>query len=264
METKPAAKQRPMAIRSRIPPTSAANALYPQPAAIKQQKSSAFNFFALARELRDAIYEASLVYKKKLRNQNGARVRGRNVIDESLLTISKQFRREYMELAARRSCLVITDRPEFHGYLIKLPPALTYVRKLELYLAIACDAPDHFGEQCRVLKECRMHRKWIADLCKNMRHLDSLRVDLVVDPHQYISTCQNSLVDLLWKFTGVEELTQLNVWHCDYAGKDFGWNFAKKRSLALRWEARDGVLREFEVPKAENKEAKDVEGEAAT
>ncbi|KAK3071954.1 hypothetical protein LTR53_007722 [Teratosphaeriaceae sp. CCFEE 6253] len=209
------------------------------------QPSATFKFFRLPRELRDIIYYQSLAFKLKLPPQHNARLRGRRVADASLLRVSKQFRREYLERAEHHTSLIIVDRPEYHGDIFKLPPAMRTARHLEVYLAIACDAPDHFANQCRVVKEVRMHRKWLVDLCSKMRCLDSLSIALVVDPHQDYKACEAKLIELQHKFTNMPELKALEVYHCDYAGKEMGWSFANKRTLVMEWVAGDGEVRRF-------------------
>ncbi|KAK0942127.1 hypothetical protein LTR29_006372 [Friedmanniomyces endolithicus] len=209
-----------------------------------------FNFFGLSRELRDMVYDFSLTFKRKIRSQHGARLRGRMVTEASLLLVSKQFSREYFERAQYHTCLIIVDRPEFHGDSFKIPRAISYARNVELFLAIACDSPDHFTDQCRVVKEVRMHRKWIVDLCQKMRRLESISIKLITDPHQHIEACEAKLLELQHKLTNFEELKNLAVYHCDYAGKETGWSFASKRTLVMEWSAKDGELHRVEAAKA--------------
>ncbi|KAK0272364.1 hypothetical protein LTR35_012947 [Friedmanniomyces endolithicus] len=209
-----------------------------------------FNFFGLSRELRDMVYDFSLTFKRKIRSQHGARLRGRMVAEAPLLLVGKQFSREYFERAQYHTCLIIVDRPEFHGDTFKIPRALSYVRNVELFLAIACDSPDHFTDQCRVVKEVRMHRKWIVDLCQKMRRLESISIKLITDPHQHIEACEAKLLELQHKLTNFEELKKLAVYHCDYAGKETGWSFASKRTLVMEWSAKDGELHRVEAPNA--------------
>ncbi|KAK5108867.1 hypothetical protein LTR62_007757 [Meristemomyces frigidus] len=209
---------------------------------LKTINTTPFRFFDLPRELRDQIYTESLVYKRKYLSQHGARLRGRQVAHPNILLISKQFKTEYLERAEEHTTLVIVDRPEFHGEKITLPREISYARHVELHLAIACDAPDHFVNQCRVTKEVRMHHNWLSHLCSQMRHLKTLRIDLVIDPHQYIAACEQNLLELQYKLSNVPELMALRLLYCDYAGKDFGWDFSKKRTLAWELDGKDRML----------------------
>ncbi|KAK3648817.1 hypothetical protein LTR56_007257 [Elasticomyces elasticus] len=204
---------------------------------------TSFNFFGLPKELRDLIYDFSLIYKRKIRSQHGARLRGRRVPEPSLVLVSKQVHHEYLQRAEHHTCLVIVDRPEFHGDPFRIPSAISYARNVELYLAIACDAPDHFTDQCRVVKEVRMHRKWIAQLSQKMRHLLSIKIHLIIDPHHHIEACEAKLLELQYMLTGFEELKALEVYHCDYAGKAMGWSFAGKRTLVMEWSEEHRELR---------------------
>ena len=211
-------------------------------AGASEEQLASFDFFSLPRELRDEIYLHSLTFKRKFRSQHGARLRGRRVTEPSLLQVSRQFHDEYLERAEQHTCLVIVDRPEFHGDSLKLPRPISRARNLELYLAVACDSPDHFTDQCRVVKEMRMHRKWIVNLCNQMRFLESLSITLIVDPHQHVNECEAKVLELQDKLTNFADLKALEVCHCDYAGKDVGWSFANKRTLEMKWSNEDGML----------------------
>lgn len=202
-----------------------------------------FNWFGLPQELRDEVYEHLLVFKQILPLQHDVRLRARRSIDPRLLTVSRQFKHEYSARAEQRTCLVIVDRVDFEGKLLKLPKPLMYVRKLELHLALACSVqPPWSTEKCRVQKELRMHRKWIVDLTKQMRHLDSITINVLVDPHQQVETCKKNLVAEYYKLTNLEELVSLDVFECDFESRMGKWNFMKPRKPIMKWSARSGEL----------------------
>ncbi|KAK3675687.1 hypothetical protein LTR78_004328 [Recurvomyces mirabilis] len=227
----------------RSPDSSSTDSQLSEPkTSLTTKDDSTFDFFRLPRELRDQIYFDSLAYKRKYPDQSGARVRGRRVADPNFLLISKQFKSEYLERAEQHTALIIVDRPEYHGDNITLPSEIAYARHLEVHIAIACDAPDHVGNQCRVTKEVRMHHRWLSNLCTKMRHLQSVQVDMVIDPHQYINECEAKLMEMQYKLSNVLELSSLRLFYCDYAGRDFGWNFGKSRKLAWEWDAEDRSL----------------------
>lgn len=194
----------------------------------------------LPRELRDEIYSAfaDLSFKTKLPSQHEARLRARRALIPELLRINRQFRDEYLESAAQKTALVIVDRAEYEGSPIELPQPLHYVRKLELHLAIACSAYNHVGANgCRVLRELRMHRKWITGLSAQMRHQDQLTIKLLLEPHHHVDDCEQRLLDEQSKFTNIQTLTLFEVYRCEYtAGRDEHWNFGKPRTLVMKWD----------------------------
>ncbi|KAK6388721.1 hypothetical protein LTR65_007394 [Meristemomyces frigidus] len=216
-----------------------------------------FQFFMLAPELRDKIYENALQYKRKFKSQHSARLRGRRVAELSLLLVSRQFRQEYLERAEQKTCLVIVDRDHYHGGMLQLPTPIKCARKLELHLALACDEPDHTVGRCRILPELRMHRKWIVDLCEQMKHLDSVTINVLIDPHALVADCEQGLLNEQYRFSNLETVASVEVYHCDYfvgantnaiSGSGGGktpssnWNFTKPRKLIMTLSPESGYL----------------------
>ncbi|KAK5124222.1 hypothetical protein LTR85_001925 [Meristemomyces frigidus] len=230
------------------------------------QEAGVFDFFSLPRELRDQIYEEALQYKKKFQSQHGARIRGRRIAEVSLQLVSKQFRQEYLERAERETCLVIVDRDHYHGEILRLPTPIKYAKKLELHLALACDQPDHIVGRCRVLPEIRMHRKWIVDLCEQMKHLESVAINVMIDPHAMVKDCEQSLLNEQYRFSNLDTLASVDVYHCAYyvgagnavvnataagsahaattTGKSpsSSWNFTRQRKLIMNFSPETGNL----------------------
>ena len=212
---------------------------------VPKKDDQPFRFFSLPRELRDLIYDCDLQnhLKRKLTSQHHARLRGRRVARTPLLLVSKQFREEYFSRVTGFATLVVVDRGEFHGELLKLPSPLSYVKNLELHLAIACDDLNHLSpgtsssnpyEGCRVLRELRMHRKWIVHLARQMRWLNEIKVTVYVDPHLFIDACENEVVSEAWRLLNVEEVVKLQVCRCEFVGKGAAWSFAKPREVVMR------------------------------
>ncbi|TKA22895.1 hypothetical protein B0A50_07834 [Salinomyces thailandicus] len=212
--------------------------------------SGVFPFFGLPRELRDSIYDDCLIFKRKFGPQYGIRLRGRRVVQPHLLLLNSQFRDEYLEQAQKKTCLVIVDRDHYHGEPLKLPSVMKYAHKLELHLALACDAADHVmsgSSKCKVKQELRMHRKWIGDICLQMKELDSIKVSVMLDFHEYISDCETHLLAEQYRLTNLEALTSLEIFHCDYyvgpkTDSASAWNFSKPKSLIMMWSAQKGIL----------------------
>lgn len=212
----------------------------------EEPKDGVFEFFSLPRELRDKIYEEALQFKRKFEAQGGVRLRGRRIVQPSLLQVSHQFQQEYLECAETKTCLVIVDRDHYHGEMLELPTPVKYARKLELHLALACDSPDHIMNRCRILPEIRMHRKWIGDLCEQMKHLDSITIKVLMDAHDFIADCEQNLLAEQYRFANIEALTCLEVYHCDYyvgAKSGAAWNFQRPKKLFMKWSPERGELR---------------------
>ncbi|KAI7337466.1 hypothetical protein KC315_g2299 [Hortaea werneckii] len=215
-------------------------------AVAQKEQTSTFNFFNLPRELRDSIYDESLIFKRKFEDQSGVRLRGRRLVQIHLLLINRQFRDEYLERAEKKTCLVIVDRDRYHGEPLKLPAIMKYTRKLELHLALACDVPDHIVSRCKVTQEVRMHRKWIGNLCDQMQHLESVKINVLIDAHEHVTECEKSILEEEYRFTNLENLTSLEIFHCDYyvghKGTTCAWNFSRARKVVMRWSAERGEL----------------------
>ena len=213
------------------------------------KQGGVFDFFNLPRELRDQIYADCLQFKVKFESQHGVRLRGRRVAQGSLLQINHQFRHEYLERAEKETCLVIVDRDHFHGEALELPTPVKYTRKLELHLALACDSPDHVIDRCKVVQEVRMHRKWIGDLADRMKHLNSISIKVLLDNHPFVRDCGKRLLSEQHRFTNLEALTSVEVYHCDFYQGDNGtgaWNFQRSRKLVMQWSPGKSELQRVE------------------
>ena len=108
-----------------------------------------------------------------------------------------------------------------------------------------------------------MHHRWLASLYAKMRHLQSVRVDMVIDPHQYIHDCEAKLMEMQYKLSNVLELSSLRLFYCDYAGRDFGWNFSKSRKLAWEWDVEDRSLHRVASSAAKDDVCEEVEKDEA-
>ncbi|KAK5134377.1 hypothetical protein LTR08_006557 [Meristemomyces frigidus] len=226
----------------------------------EEEEEAFFDLFSLPRELRDEIYDHSLEFKRKFASQHSARLRGRRVAELSPQLAGQQFRKEYLERAERESCLVIVDRDHFHGELLTLPQTMKFTRKLELHVALACDEPDHALGRCRVIPELRMHRKWIANLSEQMKYLDSVKINVYMDPHNLVNDCEQNLLNEQHRFSNLADLTSVEIFQSGYfvGDKNPGtpWNFSKPRRLVMKLSPLNGnVQRVCDVDAAAEKDA---------
>lgn len=215
-----------------------------------------FPFFSLPRELRDQIYAHALIFKHKLPSQHHVRLRARRVPLLALLLVSRQFRAEYYETAERLSCLIVVDRNTYHGEPLRVPRGLTYIRRLEVFLATCCEDPTHrdltaphplSGRRgCGVVPEMRMHRTWLADLVRQLRGLEGVKVEILLDPQQAL--CERFLLAEQHRLVGGVrgsgvEVKGFEVWYAEYLGSgEEAWNFLRKRKVAMRWDVGRGEL----------------------
>lgn len=215
-----------------------------------------FPFFSLPRELRDQIYAHALVFKHKLPSQHHVRLRARRVPILSLLLVSRQFRTEYHETAERLSCLIVVDRNTYHGEPLLVPRGLTYIRRLEVFLATCCEEPTHrdltaphplSGRRgCGVVPEMRMHRTWLTDLVGQLRGLEGVKVEVLLDPQQAL--CEGFLLAEQHRLMGGVrglgvEIKGFEVCYAEYLGSgEEAWNFLRKRRVVMRWDAERGQL----------------------
>ncbi|KAF2764785.1 hypothetical protein EJ03DRAFT_16056 [Teratosphaeria nubilosa] len=222
-------------------------------AAARKAKTGVFRFFDLPRELRDQIYYDSLIFKRKFESQHGSRLRARRMADVNLLVISHRFREEYLERAERHTCVVVTDRGIYHGEFLKLPNPLKYATRLEIFVAACCESPALHGNSrhpCSVVREIRMHRKWIENLCSQMRNLSSLKIEIMLDPHKRVSGCEDALLREQHRLTGLDErvapLRSLEVYHSSHYVSEGVWSFNRPRTLVMRYVPETGELRRIE------------------
>jgi hypothetical protein len=224
----------------------------------KRPQQQVFRFFDLPRELRDDIYDQSLVFKTKYASQHGVRLRARRSTILSLLLVNHQFQAEYLERAAQHTCLVVTDRGTFHGEDVKLPKPLSYARQLEVFLATCCESPSLHGDKrhpCSVIRELRMHRKWIVHLCAQMKFLQSLKIEVMLDPHGNVSGCEEAFLKHQHRLTNfdasIAPLKGLEVYHSSHYVSEGVWSFNRPRKLVLEWDAASGDVKRVEEVKEE-------------
>ena len=103
-------------------------------------------------------------------------------------------------------------------------------------------------ERCRAIPELRMHRKWIADLAEQMKHLDSVEINVYMDPHTQVKACEHNVMKEQYRFTSLVALTSLRVFHSGYFVGDKSpvcpWNFSKPRKLVIEFSSATRTLQE--------------------
>ena len=154
-------KQNLVAISDDMPPTVASN---PQP--------DFFDFFGLAAELRDLIYDQALVVKTMKLELDAPAVEVVNGPATNLLLVSTQFNREYSSRAAVHKSLAISDHDKFNNFenhdSIDLPPIAIGVSSISVNLATMPGTP--------VTDELQGHRVWLPGLLAQVNTLEKLSI----------------------------------------------------------------------------------------
>ena len=209
-----------------------------------------FDFFGLARELRDMVYDELLIdnIDPDPCENFQATVTACAVPLPSLLLVSRQFTTELQNRATRSSTLNIEERldPE------KLPEitidgSVTNIPHLELRLYLACNEENHEESEgaCGIKRDIQMHEKWIKFLIQQMKHLHSLSIELYLSPHEYVDECQKKLLTHQSRFTALPCLTTCNVYHSDGL-RDCQWDYGEPKQLVMVWSNETGTIQSVE------------------
>ena len=104
--------------------------------------------------------------------------------------------------------------------------------------------------RCRAIPELRMHRKWITDLSEQMKHLDSVEINVYMDPHTMVKACELNVMKEQYRLTSLTALTSVRVFQSGYFVGDKSpgcpWNFSKPRKLVIEYSPTMGTLREVD------------------
>lgn len=91
-----------------------------------------------------------------------------------------------------------------------------------------------------------MHRTWLADLVRQLRGLEGVKVEILLDPQQAL--CERFLLAEQHRLVGGVrgsgvEVKGFEVWYAEYLGSgEEAWNFLRKRKVAMRWDVGRGEL----------------------
>lgn len=136
-----------------------------------------FNFFGLARELRDQIYDNLLDKAASLPTMKHFTMDVKNGPHQSLMLVNRQFSSEYLEAMRRRTKIIFTDKWGKFWESVKslqgldLPPVLCTARFLELRIWLARDPGiDHDGEVRGPHVDMRRHLHWISHVVSLMHN----------------------------------------------------------------------------------------------
>ncbi|KAF1976577.1 hypothetical protein BU23DRAFT_30083 [Bimuria novae-zelandiae CBS 107.79] len=104
-----------------------------------------FPFFHLPRELRDFIYEESLITFEEQR-MSQLQIRATDVPPTNLLLVSHQLHDELTLYARTRSKLLIYDHVQFHAQSERLPPAALHTSNLRAFIYLGASDRRTMGD----------------------------------------------------------------------------------------------------------------------
>ncbi|KAK4498889.1 hypothetical protein PRZ48_009399 [Zasmidium cellare] len=192
-----------------------------------------FRFFDLPRELRDLAYDELLISHVFIELECRLEVDACEVVRPNLMTISRQFAREYKERSEKKQVTTVSDRPPvvLHGLtarLMPLPNLLRNTKKLSIYVF---GAPD-------VLE---LHKNWILATVTALPRVESLSLRVVLD----MSGGQeiNLTLAALHGLVTIQKVTLLEIFAMDNRHGVF--SLSDQRLLVLRWSAEGGLWEKF-------------------
>ncbi|GAB1728212.1 hypothetical protein NU195Hw_g3139t1 [Hortaea werneckii] len=213
-----------------------------------------FDFFGLARELRDAIYDDLLNESTQLPtngNAPGLRFLAESLADTGLLLVSRSFHDELQERAEKRLHVTIEERRKncFKIFWDKFPPQILRARSLTLKLWLDCIGgawPGSSGECSGVKRDLQYLRGVVECAAEAMPRLERLCIGL----HRYNlcdhAVCKYTLDKRIGLFFSVTKITELYVYEIpgrlDTIRRPSGFGAPLKHPRYWRYEDRRGPL----------------------
>ncbi|KXT05048.1 hypothetical protein AC578_10346 [Pseudocercospora eumusae] len=153
---------------------------------LARKRKATFHFMDLPRELRDAVYD-HLAHDIELGTSLYAKVTMEGAPRLSLLTVSRQVRKEYSESINRSAKLIISNRGIGFVPVSAIVPtqAMEFTAAVEIRLFTSCHAPFsglhtiHDLEECTILQDIRSYGWLIREIAPQIRDL-SILVHVVV------------------------------------------------------------------------------------
>jgi hypothetical protein len=244
----------------------------PTPAAHLEAKESEvnppkpFNFFGLAREIRDMIYvQPGMLEDRVLINDNfdgmlgdGNKLRVTSTKPlVSLNLVSKKFSSECIEACQDREKLFIRTSQFVHhngDTDASLSDDFEHVRFLEFHLGDWSlwgieDAATQFARRrvpydpvahsLRALADLETFQRWLTDLCSRMPRLRTVSLKMYVESMETIG--EDVFLKWLRTMASLDKFEELKVVdiECSPLGNPLCWDLRAKHQLLLHWRAGD-------------------------
>lgn len=203
-----------------------------------------FDFFGLARELRDLIYaqlckETKHVKKGTIPNANAFITRCPPL---SALLVSRQFSEELRSCSAKISVLTIEDQFNGDGPL-ELPIPLTLLGVCNVHFNLFCpcypDGYEIYAEHiCGSAAETDRHHKRIEHVVAQMPALRCLSVRIHLDEGDGPS-CREIVKKASSKLVEIRQLVKLEAFHVDDKGWGAGeYEYTTSERRIMEWDAK--------------------------
>lgn len=187
-----------------------------------------FPFFDLPLEMREMIYDESLE-DEAVKLLCGFELDLANVPATNMLLVSKDFRREYLLRADKRSQMTIADVTSWMPGVTQFPSPATRVHSIRLQLVFVCHEDD------------QDHLEWLSELIPRCEKLRVLDARIHYDPHILSFAKARDLISKDWIV--LQSLTTLKVYEREIDGVS-DWDFKSEEGLCLEWSSVTGKLEE--------------------
>ncbi|KAK4550337.1 hypothetical protein LTR36_003304 [Oleoguttula mirabilis] len=218
-----------------------------------------FDFFGLARELRDLVYQGLLTGSRTILlaedegKHHDITVCAHRLPVTDLLLISRQFRKEYASAAKGAIELVLEDylnSAEDHAE-PTLATELLSASAIHMNLYTPCaDAIDPNDEHsCSdLINEMARHRDRTKHLVAQMPQLRRVTISLHLEPNRHVAACKQTMTDEHKRLTSIDHVACLELYYCDFAEQSSeDYDYRNVRGPVMRWTAESGVLEDLGV-----------------
>lgn len=117
----------------------------------RTQDTKPFRFCDLPGELRALIYNQLLMEEVVLPDDQGLKIRAMKMLDPKMMLVSHRFGEEYFHEAEGKSMILLKDSAHFGWTPISLPPALQYVRNVEVHLRLVRESTFSYAWHSLIL-----------------------------------------------------------------------------------------------------------------
>lgn len=214
----------------------------------------ALEFFSLARELRDLIYDELLVPSqscnicKPLSDPSNYLLTAHNLPTANLALVTRQFNQEYCSRSQAKARIVVEDH--YHGVtrvpLFRLPlPAVTaYASHLHLDIYTLAKETCHTGrEVCTVKGEVDMHINCVTVLQRALPRLRECTIALHAEKIPNPGEERQALLEHIAELTSVPKLASLEVLKVQFRG-DGGlkFDYEQRTGPVMKWKQETGKI----------------------
>lgn len=203
-----------------------------------------FDFFTMARELRDQIYDKILMCQPPidLGTKPGPRIIVEHAMPVRLALVSRQFYKECKERMKHTLCLVLKDHEDFFdANEMQLPAITSQAAELEFHIEnkYLYGGHSHVDDECGTMGEFQFHSEWITMVIKAQQQVRPISIDLYLRKQRTGVDHFDAVHDHRAILTGLQGLTMLKVHQFPRHMPLFD---CQSRTV-LKWSTEDGQLK---------------------